>query len=90
MADQYGTEEMFDIPSIYKSAKKRTAPSDKDKWTKHRGRRISCDVCILNIHRGAVIDCQFGHATQSLQRGERKWFLCSWHATQIKNGERKL
>jgi hypothetical protein len=87
MPDAMGTEPMFAIPEVYRAPKRKDLTVTK--WGKHHGRPVTCDLCIMNLHDG-ISDTQLTHAKHTLTRGERKWLLCSVHAAQVKNGERKL
>lgn len=89
MPDAYGTEEMFKLPEVYRPPRVRPAAVPTWRHSKYKGRRISCDICIINIHDG-VVDCQLSPATQVVTFGEKKWHLCSFHSAQVKGGERKL
>ncbi len=81
-------EEMFPIPDVYRP-KKASPDPNLIRWTKHSGKRISCDICILNIHAG-VREYGLTTATKVATKGDRKHHLCSRHAAQVKQGERKL
>jgi hypothetical protein len=85
--DPGGTEPMFDIPQPYRAPKRKADPM-VSRWAKFKG-RFTCDLCIMNIHDG-ISDTQLSQAKHSLTRGERRWLLCSVHAAQVRNGERKL
>ena len=78
---------MFDIPQVYRAPRKHDPLVSK--WGKHHGRAHTCDLCIMNLHDG-ISDTTLQHAKHTLTRGERRWLLCSIHATQVRNGERKL
>jgi hypothetical protein len=85
--DPGGTEPMFAVPEVYRPPKRKQDPA-VDKWAKFKG-RITCDLCIMNVHDG-ISDTVLTHAKWSLQRGGRRWLLCTVHATQVRNGERRL
>lgn len=80
---------LFDIPDLYRP-KKRKASADPNavKWSKFAG-HATCDLCIMNIHDG-ISDTVLSMAKHSYTKGERRWLLCSIHAAQVRNGERKL
>ena len=88
MEPDWEQEEMFPVPKVYRAPKKVTQPN-VIRWTKHKGKRLSCDLCILNIHNG-VREYGLSHATSVATVNERKWHLCSRHTNQVKQGERKL
>lgn len=80
---------LFEIPEVYKPRKpKPTADPHKWKWAKFKG-RITCDLCIMNVHDG-IVDTPRSTAKHALTIGARRWLLCSVHAAQVRNGERKL
>lgn len=81
-------EEMFPVPKAYRPKRKDANPNVV-RWTKYTGKRMSCDICILNIYNG-VREFGLAHATKVATKGDRKWHLCSRHALQIKQGERKI
>ena len=76
------------IPVTYRTPRKR-APDAKDRWTKHRGKRVSCDVCLIDIHNGKTVR-SLAAAMQVLTRGDRRWYLCHFHAVLVKSGQRRL
>jgi hypothetical protein len=82
-----GTEPMFDIPEPYRAPKRKVDPHTS-KWGKATG-HFTCDLCIMNVHDG-ISDTPLSQAKHSLTRGERRWLLCSVHAAQVRNGERRL
>lgn len=84
----WATEPMFDIPEPYRRPKTKADPA-VSKWSPYKGKPMTCDLCIMNIHDG-ISDTALQHAKHTLARGDRRWLLCSIHAVQIKNGERKL
>lgn len=80
---------LFDIPEAYRPPKRKaTADPAKWKWTKFKG-HFTCDLCIMNVHDG-IVDCPRATAKHALTIGSRRWLLCSVHAAQVRNGERKL
>jgi hypothetical protein len=86
--DPGGTEPMFDVPEVYRRPSTKADPA-LSKWAKYTGKPISCDLCIMNIHDG-ISDTVLSKAKHTLLRGERRWLFCSIHATQVRNGERKV
>jgi hypothetical protein len=82
-----GQVPLFDIPKVYRAPKRKTSPAT-ERWTKFTG-RATCDVCIINVYDG-ISDTVLSRAKHALIRGDRRWLLCHVHATQIRNGERKL
>lgn len=80
-------EPLFDIPEVYRAPKRKDPAISK--WGKHHGRAHTCDLCIMDLHDG-IATTQLTHAKHTLTRGERRWLLCSVHAAQVRNGERKL
>ena len=47
------------------------------------------NVYIRTLHDG-ISDTPLSQAKHTLTRGERRGLLCSVHAAQVRNGERKL
>lgn len=86
MPDEYGTPEMFDIPEAYRKPKR---ASLADVWGKHRGQRMTCECCMVDIRDGALT-APLATSTITLVRGGRKYHLCQEHATQVKRGTRRL
>lgn len=84
----FDMEPMLEVPEPYRPPK-RTPKNDR--WSPYRGVRMSCDICVLNIHVG-VVDTTLSHAKHQLIRAVdgRRWLLCTIHAQQIKNHERNL
>lgn len=81
-------EEMFPVPDVYRPKRKPPDPNVV-KWTKYSGKRMSCDLCILNIHNG-VREFGLALASRVAAKGDRKYHLCTRHTLQVKQGERKL
>lgn len=79
---------MFDIPEMYRPPKQRTEGTLSPKWSKFTG-RATCDLCILNIHDG-ITDTPLSKAKLRLTKSTKVWLLCTTHAAQVRNGERKL
>lgn len=86
--DEYGTEPMFDVPEPYRVRPRKGADPLAVRWTKASG-RFTCDLCIMNLHDG-ISDTPLSHAKHTYIKGERRWMLCSVHAAQIRNNERRL
>lgn len=85
--DDYGTEPMFDLPSVYQPPRR---PPAVDRWTAYKGVRHTCDLCVMNRHDG-ISDTDFATAKHMLTlTSGRRWLLCSVHAAQVRNRERKL
>lgn len=79
---------MFEIPEMYRPPKRRTEGISTSKWSKFTG-RATCDLCILNVHDG-ITDTPLAKAKHKLTKTTKVWLLCTTHATQVRNGERKL
>lgn len=82
-----GTLPLFDIPEPYRPPK-RKGVEPTVRWAKYKG-HFTCDLCIMNVHDG-ISDTPLSTSKWSLSTGTRRWLLCGTHATQVRNGERKL
>lgn len=80
--DEYGTGELFPVPKAYRPPK-RAAPL----WREWRGRRTSCDDCILALARGEI---QFLAEPARLVRsdGQGTHYYCHQHARVRRLAER--
>lgn len=78
---------MFEIPEMYRPPKRRD-PGLAPKWSKFIG-HATCDLCIMNIHDG-ITDTPLSKAKMRYTMSARVWLLCTVHAGQVRNGERRL
>lgn len=78
---------MFDVPKPYRAPRRQVDPT-VTRWAKFKG-HFTCDLCIMDIHDG-ISTSPMAQAKHSLTKGTRRWLLCSVHAAQVRNGERKL
>jgi hypothetical protein len=53
MVDEYGTGELFDLPEKYRPAR-RVDDGDDIRWRTYKGKRTSCDECIVDIAKGEL------------------------------------
>ena len=85
--DEYGTIPMFEVPKKYKAPKKQ-ADEAVPSWKAYKGKRTSCDHCILAIAKGQTKFLAENAAHVRTHLGV-KAFLCNRHAMELKvqNGE---
>lgn len=82
-----GQEAMFEVPPVYR--RPRHAPQS-DSWQSYKGRSISCDICVLDLHEGTPDGPMDKARTRLVRTRGDVWLLCDRHASSIKNGGRRL
>lgn len=80
MSDPCGTEPMFEVPKKYRPPK---APDKWPRWRAYKGKRTSCDDCIMAI---ANDQRQFASEPAGWTREDAigKAYYCNRHATERK------
>lgn len=84
MADEYGTEPMFDVPEEYRPPKR---PPKYPAWREYKGKRISCHDCVMDLVNGSA-GFMAEPATWLRDTPVRRDYFCARHAHRRKLEER--
>lgn len=85
--DPGDTIPMFDVPKRYRRPK---APPKSDSWRQHSGKRVSCDVCILDLHNGTPDGVLDGARNRLVRLNGDVWYICARHTSDVQSGKRVL
>lgn len=78
---------MFEVPKPWKRPAR---PPKSDSWRQHKGQRVSCDVCILDLHSGTPDGVLEAARNRLVRLNGDVWYICSRHTSDIQNGKRVL